>query len=785
MKLINRHAIVSGPAMIALMLPCAKLSAQTGSADASASSASTTAGMSTEENVGAEEIIVTANKREQKLSDVGLTISALSSDDLKANQVRSLIDIAQAVPGLSYANSLTNTPILTLRGVGFYETSLAAYPTTSVYLDEVSLPFPVMTSQTAFDLERIEVLKGPQGTLFGSNSTGGAINYIAAKPTSSLEAGAQLSYERFDRVTAEGYVSGPLTSNLLARIAVRAAHGGDWQKSYISGEVSGKSSYFAARMLLDWTPVDTVRLQLNLNGWQDKSDPQSPVFLVPTVLFPGTDTPLANFPVAPRSNRATDFSTNERPFGRRPESNNRLLQSALRADIDVSDDLTLTSLTSYIDYRHLQAVEGDGTLYVGLDNTISGPLRSFSQEVRLANGQQSAFRWVAGGNFSHDVVTDNNDLRFPEGSVTKFLQPRLGTATFRSKQRMKNYAVFGNAEYEVFPSVTLKGGVRYTENKRNASICQFGGFNTFFTTLSRAVTGDPTIPDILPDECFTLLPNALPSRDPTIRQLNENNLSWQTGVSWKMNPDILAYANVSKGYKAGSYPTLNASAVSQYLAVTQESVLAYELGLKGSFFDRRVSVNAAAFYYDYKDKQIKSKSIDAIFGPVDILTNIPKSVIKGSEIEVSLRPLSGLTLAGAAAYTDAKVKEFVGVSGSGQLADYAGARIPFAPKWRTSVSARYVTPITTALNASFGATYTTQSSAVTVIGGTGIFKIPGYQLLDLQAGIAAADDSWQVTVYGKNIGNKYYLTNVTAATDNILGYTGRPVIYGISLSATF
>lgn len=142
------------------------------------------------------DIVVTANKREQRLNDVGITVAVLSGNALQRQQINSLADLANATPSLSFTNSANGTPVYTLRGVGFYETSLGAYPTVSTYVDEAPLPFPVLSSHSAYDLERVEVLKGPQGTLFGQNATGGAINYIAAKPTSELHAGANVSMSK-------------------------------------------------------------------------------------------------------------------------------------------------------------------------------------------------------------------------------------------------------------------------------------------------------------------------------------------------------------------------------------------------------------------------------------------------------------------------------------------------------------------------------------------------------------------------------------------------------------
>ncbi|MFM2100423.1 MAG: hypothetical protein RLZZ366_1962, partial [Pseudomonadota bacterium] len=146
------------------------------------------------------EIIVTANKREENLNKVGLTITAIGAEALQTRRISSLEDIASVIPGLAYSTSTTNTPIFTLRGVGFQESSLGVYPAVSVYLDQTPLAFPILAAHSAYDLERIEVLKGPQGTLFGQNSTGGAINYIAAKPTKTLEAGGDIGYGRFGSI---------------------------------------------------------------------------------------------------------------------------------------------------------------------------------------------------------------------------------------------------------------------------------------------------------------------------------------------------------------------------------------------------------------------------------------------------------------------------------------------------------------------------------------------------------------------------------------------------------
>src|SRR6266404_2517776 len=181
---------------------------------------------------GLAEIVVTAEKRSESINKVGLAISALSGDSLRDLNIHSVQDLTQVVPGLTYAASLLDTPVYSLRGVGFYETTLAAYPDVSVYVDQVPLAFPVLTGNVGLDLERVEVLKGPQGILFGQNSTGGAINYIAAKPTDTQQAGIDVGYSRFATSTVDGFLSGPLTDTLAARLSFMSDQSGPWQHTY-------------------------------------------------------------------------------------------------------------------------------------------------------------------------------------------------------------------------------------------------------------------------------------------------------------------------------------------------------------------------------------------------------------------------------------------------------------------------------------------------------------------------------------------------------------------------
>lgn len=416
------------------------------------------------------DIVVTANKRVQSLNDVGLTVSVLGAEQLADRRIVSLADVAAALPGLSYSSSEQNTPVFTLRGIGFNEASLAAYPTVSVYIDEAPLAFPVLTGQGAFDLERIEVLKGPQGTLFGQNSTGGAINYIAAKPTNSIAAGGDITYGRFNLFEANGFISGPITDRLKLRVAGHIVHSDDWQRSYTRKDGIGGGDVYAGRAIFDWEPSDEASFLLTVSAWQDKSDPQAGQLT--GKFYQGTypNANLVDYPYLDRyDNRTADWSYGQN-FGPNndlqdptPFSNRKFGQAILRSTVNLGGGIDLTALTAYAGYKQRQAIDYDATSLAAADLPfVNGSIRTFSQEVRLSNDPKSKVRWVVGGNYQWSRIKDS-------AAITVFQASTFGPAfnfiyqnAFRSTQRRRDVAVFGNIEADIASQITVKAGARYT-----------------------------------------------------------------------------------------------------------------------------------------------------------------------------------------------------------------------------------------------------------------------------------------------------------------------------------
>lgn len=738
------------------------------------------------------EIVVTAQKRSESINDVGITITALGQKELERKGISSLSDVAAAIPTLQYSLSQNNTPIFTMRGVGFYESSLASYPAVSVSVDEVPLPFPALTTLAAFDLERIEALKGPQGTLFGQNTTGGAINYVAAKPTSDFSAGMNLTYGRFNRVDLNGFVSGPITNTLKGRLAVHYQHMDPWQKSISRGDKNGRVGQYAVRGIVDWEPVDTLRIALTATAWKDKSDPLASQFIgVGTPQQPGFVLPeLSNLP-RPGGSRDADWTAGHKPF-----SDNSFYQFSGRVDYDVTDAITLTSITAYTHYKTRADTDQDGTAYQIADVKQYGNIKSFSQELRLANDASGNIQWVVGGNFSKDDVYDRISLNSRDMSFGRRFGP-YGSGTY-TDQSMKNYAGFGNLELDVTDTITLKGGARYTKSTRKADSCTAGEDGGLFAafiantslTLRRNLLGqtDAQLIPIADHQCWQMDDAFIPALAPVHTTLSEDNLSWRAGVDFKPTSDLLFYANISKGYKTGSIPRSGATFIKQNQPVTQESVMAYEAGFKATLLDRMLQLNGAAFWYDYKDKQLRNRIVDPIIGLLEILTNIPKSRIRGAELQATLRPAQGLNLSLSGAYTDGKITDFTGVNFAGVVADFDGTVMPLAPKWEGAASVEYTWP-GDRLRPFVGVDVSARSHTFSIIGGQDAifngeqaFKLKGYTLVDLRAGVGAADGSWSATVFGKNVFNTYYWGNATALYDNLVRYAGMPATYGVTLN---
>src|SRR5882724_5230928 len=306
------------------------------------------------------EIIVTAQKRSERLGDVPMSIAALTGERLQEQQVLQVSDLSRVVPGFTYQPSDYGTPVYSIRGIGFRDVAVAVAPTVSVYVDQVPVPYSAETQGAAFDADRVEVLKGPQGTLFGQNSTGGAINFIAAKPTRTFDAGADVTYGRFQETDVQEFVSGPLSDAFSGRIALRTEQRGDWQISETRPhDTLGERNFSTGRALLDWQPSEVLKAELNINGWIDKSDTQAAqlVQYSPSVPngYPDQTAALSVYQPAPNDARIADWKPN---ISLKRDDN--FYQSSLNLQWAISEAVSLSSITAWSEFKQNAPTDTDG-----------------------------------------------------------------------------------------------------------------------------------------------------------------------------------------------------------------------------------------------------------------------------------------------------------------------------------------------------------------------------------------------------------------------------------------
>ncbi|RXR29517.1 TonB-dependent receptor [Sphingobium fluviale] len=730
------------------------------------------------------EIIVTAQKRSERLSDVPMSIASLASEDLVKRGVESVDDLPRLVPGFTYQINNIGLPVYGIRGISFLDQSSLANPAVSVYVDQIPLAFSTLTRGAALDLERVEVLKGPQGTLFGQNSTGGAVNYIAAKPTEQFSAGGSVTYGRFNQLGVDGFVSAPLSSTLGIRVAAKADMRGNWQKSTKRNEENGKRDFLVGRVLLDWKPSADVNFTLNVNGWRDKSDTQSSQFIrfAPFTTFfpyqPPVDA-LSVYGPVPKNARETDFDP-----GVNLARDDDFWQVALSGTVNVTPDITLTSLTSYLEFKQNSPYDGDATDYRDIFARVVSNIKTFNQELRLS-GKTGPLQWMIGGSLDHQSLYEDQRIDF--GGTNAFLFGVVLTQlSDLNTQKVDTSAVFGSLDLDVGSGVTLQGSARYTSQDRDYNGCTRdggdGSSTAFSSTLTFILTGAPPI---APAACTSLDINTFQPVNGIPQSLDENNFSWRLGANWKITPDAMVYGNVTKGFKSGSFSNLPITFSNQATRVDQESVLAYEAGFKAALLDKTIQISGAGFYYDFRNKQAIG-TVSTFLGPFNALINLPKASVKGAELNIDWRPVRNLKLNAAGTYLKTQVENSLLTQDTlGNPIDVKGEALPNTPKWQLTGDAEYSFPLGSSLDAYVGGSVSYRSSAFANFGEQPDLLIDKYALVGLRAGLTDADNRWRVQIWGQNITNKYYSTNIGRQVDTLTRFAGMPATYGVTLGFTY
>lgn len=785
-----------------------------------------------------EEVVVTAQKRAQTANDLGMAVSAFSGDAMKELGVVDTTDLAALTPGFTFTDSGAGVPVYTLRGVGFNDRSYNAQSAVTVYVDEIAIPYPVMTQGALLDLERVEVLKGPQGTLYGRNTTGGAINYIGAKPTDELEAGILASYGRYDTYEVEAYAGGPLGDVVRGRAAVRTVQSREgWQENNLNSDELGEKDSTSLRLSLAADFTDSLSGLLQLNWWENQGDTQAPQFVKPA--FQGADNAPVIAILEPWQAIAGGGDDPERA-GWVPEQDFTFDMESTSLGLNltyaINDTTDLVSLTGYSKFKDngsrfdaagfsgvpfaetetymsfLDQMGGggltpfaDAETYPWAPNQIfsnAAEIEFFSQELRLV-GQTDHLNWVAGLYYSTDTNDNrtNQETVFSTNTNNLFATPFfsfLGVSTI-VEQESDTIGAYVHTEWQLSDALRLTVGGRYSDDEIDFFGCSGdlgeGSLEALFFNATELAGAGLWFPPGFEgeDRCATLLTDA--NGDPFANggvndKLEEDSFSYKLGLDWFANEDVMFYGSYSRGFKAGGFPNIPANFDTQYEPTEQEQLDAFELGVKATLLDGAMQLNSSIYHYEYEDKQLFAARVVPIFGVLRTLTNVPDSTVDGAEIDLQWSPLEGLYLQLTGSYIDSEVEEYTGANVFGVITDFGGSPFPFTADLQANLVVNYEWSLSERLDAfvGFDASYTDDINTdfePTAGSIDSDFVIDSYSLLNLRAGLASEDGRWRATAWSRNVTDEFYINNVRKFVDSVLQYTGVPRTYGITLEYNY
>lgn len=709
-------------------------------------------------NDASAEIVVTAQRRSETLLSTPLAVSAIGGDALLKQGVAQPSALASIIPNLQVNDSTGGSePNFTLRGVGLgndYSSNQAS--PVGVYVDDAYLAFRATHGSQLFDLERVEVLRGPQGTLFGRNTTGGAINFITRKPKlGDAEGYIDAGYGNFNEVRVDAAAEATLVPDVLG---VRAAvsyirHDGYIENAFPGARNLQSADIFKGRLAIRLQPSDALDINLRLSTAHGSQ-------IQPGVIQEGLGPGGANAVTGYSRAGLGDFEvSSDNPHRNKTDMDG----VALTLRYNLGGGFSIQSLTAYDSAKSLFGQDVDGSPVALLETVFRSKYDEVSQELRLIYDSERV-NAQGGLYYGRDKVDIANDF-----SLFPFLEalgvpadPTLtaggATITQSFTQIRESKAIFGQADLEILPRLTLTLGARYTKDiaKYKNGTAFIGDYD--FTPLVQTI-GTPGMP--------------------LERRGSNKALTGRVALNYQIENGPLLYASYNRGYRAGTFNGSGYLDPSQITFVKPEKVNAYEVGMKGKFFNGGLRVAAALFQYDYTDQQLQD-----VVGVVAFLRNAGASTLRGAEIEATARFSSDASLFVSGGYTHSKYDEL-----TLQGMNLAGNRLPFTPK--LTASARFDYTIRDVLGGrvtlSPSVTYTGQQffTPYNNLGVNASVQQDEYAVVD--AIIEWTNDTWSLRLWGKNLTNTNYYTYGNSFPAFGFNYfnVNQPRTYGVAINRKF
>jgi iron complex outermembrane receptor protein len=707
-----------------------------------------------------DEIVVTARKRAEPLSQTPLPITAFRGDDLKARRVNNLEDLAAITPGMSFREDVAGRagPAITIRGIGFDDYHAMGSPSAAVHLDEVYQGSSAWITGQLFDIDRVEVLKGPQGTLYGRNTTAGAINIITRRPTGQAGGYVGASYGSHDAVRIDGAYTMPLADQVALRIAVLRESGGGYMTNKGNASVAGTTpapgvipplpsigehktgdkDFWGARATLAYTPTDTTRVTAAVNLARDRGDnSQTDVLGRSATGFTEPDTDPYT------------YYANLDPFVRSEQIGGRL-----QVEHDFQDGLKFTGIASQQHLKRTYTLD-PGSPLRAFDIRYADTLDQTTLEARLGKSG-GLVEWVAGAFYMKDrVASDQRE------DVSDLFRSVIDAT---SDLHRESWAAFGEADWRFGPRWTATLGLRYTDETAH-----FDG-----ATVDLNPYGLSAVKSAF----------ALPVRFDN--RFSDSNLSGRAVLTWRPTEATMLYASASKGFKSGGFDGATIFTASKALPFQSENVWAYEGGYKWFPTSLPLSLTASGFYYDFSNMQ--STSVVNLGGiPTNVRTNVADAQVYGGELQLNLRPIERLELNAGLALLHSEITRDASVDPA-EVARRVGAPLPNSPELSYSLAARYGWDLPGGWTLSPAAQLSYVGSQYKEL--DHYVRAKSYTLIDGQVELTAPGGRWSLSLWGKNLGDETYFTGlIPAVSKNVVIGTqrivGAPRTIGVAVNVNF
>ena len=704
-----------------------------------------------------EEIVVTAQKREQNLQDVGVSVTAFSGDQVKALGFTNSLDVIAQTPGLSFGTPTGegNNASLTLRGVGLSDFNDNNEGPVAVYVDEVYVSALSGVTFQLFDIERIEVLRGPQGTLYGRNTTGGLMHFLSARPTEETEGYLDLTVAENSQYKVEGVISGALADTVQGRLSL--AH--NEHDGYVNNRGPGRNDpnstdNNAARLQLAWQATESVDILLNAHGskndadmgaWQHEAT-YSPDGGVTSVALPAD---LDVYGTCPGCDAFGYRDDDGDPWAGDYDRDGDLVIENQGGSVNLKwtgEDLTFTSITAFETFERFYEEDTDVSPAKIVHNTYEAEIDQFTQEFRLG-GESGGLNWLAGA-YYYDQKTDGAFQIDASG-----IDYIIGDANY--DQETKSWSLFGQLEYALSDYWSVLGGLRYTDEERELDY------------LSVDLNG------LLPPEANTMF-----AYDDDI---SNDNVTGKVELDWRPTDGVLIYGSVALGVKSAGFNTgvldetgLFGMTVRDDVPYDEEELTSYEVGVKTDLFGGLSRLNASAFYYDYSDFQAF-----AFVNLNQVIFNTD-ATISGMELEFVTNPVEGLDIMLGASVLDTEAKDIPLNDGSGMSRD---REMTLSPEFALNGVVRYEWEALSGFVAT-QLDFKYQDETFFDIQNHPISAMDSYEVWNARISYRTSDDKWSLTGFVNNVADEEYRAYSFDVT-NLFGFNqvayGRPRWGGVSL----